>query len=318
MGHGTVGRSVRRIILQHHDRLCEVIRQRTHQNVTLEIIGVLVKDRKKHPVLGESAYTQADSLVAQKYDVLIELLGGLAPASELIKQALLDGKDVVTANKHALFASQGELEDMARRSDVSLSYEAAVAGAVPILRSIRSLVSGQINRIEGILNGSTNYILTQVAGGISLADALKDASERGFLEADPSSDVDGFDAMYKLGILIYLATGRYPSEDDIERIGITNLSEEMINQAKVRNRKYKLIATADFINNRFSVKPEAITSDHYLYQVDGALNGITLLHEHAGELSFQGTGAGGDETASAVIGDLIDTICHRLIRRQRD
>lgn len=318
LGHGTVGQSVRRIIQENHERLCQVIKQRTNQSVELQITGVLVSDPSKHEVLGESAYTESDKLLAQEYDVLIELLGGLEPATGLIKQALSNGKDVVTANKHALFAAQGELEALARKNHVTLSYEAAVAGAIPILRSVQSLVSGGISKIEGILNGSTNYILTQVAGGKSLDQALIEASQKGFLEADPSSDVDGFDAMYKLGILTYLATGSYPSEDSIERIGITGLSKEAIEKAKAEHKKYKLIASADYKTKEYSVKPVAIGEDHYLHQVDGALNGITLQHEHAGELSFQGAGAGGNETASAVIGNLIDTICHGLLRRQYD
>ncbi|HHT19881.1 MAG TPA: homoserine dehydrogenase [Tissierellia bacterium] len=317
LGHGTVGRSVRQILIEHSDRIREVIRQRTNRSIELELVGVLVKDLGKHKELRD-ATADAESLFGPEVDLVIELLGGLEPATGLIKQALAQGKDVVTANKQALFRAKGELEALAREHRVSLAYEGAVAGAVPILRSIRSLATGEITRIEGILNGSTNYILTQVAGGMPLEQALTEASQKGLLEADPTSDVEGFDAMYKLGILTYFATGHYPSDEQIERRGITGLSEAAIAQARAEHKKYKLIASADFKRQQYSIKPVAIGADHELYQVEGARNGITLWHEFAGELSFQGPGAGGFETASAVIGDLIDTVCHRLLRRQYD
>lgn len=318
LGHGTVGQSVRRIILEHHDRLREIIKDRTGHWVDIKIIGILVSDVKKHSALEQDLYTVPEELLQQDYDVLIELMGGHEPATGLMERALMDGKDVVTANKHALFTSQGRLEERARINHVSLSYEAAVAGAIPILHSVRSLVSGEITHIEGILNGSTNYVLTQVARGVTLQGALDEASAKGFLETDPSSDLEGYDAMYKLGILSYLATGEYPLEEDIERVGITGLTEETIALAKEENKKIKLIASANLREKKYSVKPVLITKDHYLYQVDGALNGITLQHEHAGELSFRGAGAGGDETASAVIGNLIDVICNRLRRCEHD
>lgn len=318
LGHGTVGRSVYRIIQENHDRFVENIRQRTGQTVDPQIIGVLVSDLKKHSELRPIATTDPTRLLEQDVDILIELIGGQSPATELMTKALSSGIDVVSANKQAIFSSQGNLEKIARDHHVSFHYEAAVAGAIPILRSVKSLVSGRITKIEGILNGSTNYILTQVAQGVSLDKALQQASDRGFLEADPSSDVDGFDAMYKLGILTYLATGRYPGEDDIERVGITGLSPDEIEQARLDDKKYKLIASADFETGRYSIKPVALESDHDLYRVDGALNGISLWHEHAGGLFFQGAGAGGDETASAVVGDLIDAICLRILRCQHD
>lgn len=316
LGHGTVGCCVRQILQDRARSLAQTIQQRSGRSVQLELSGILVYDPAKHDDLGGLVTSDPEELFQRDYDVLVELIGGIEPASELIRRALNSGKDVVSANKQALFVAQGELERLAQEQGVLLRYEAAVAGAIPILRSIRGLGSGKITRLEGIVNGSTNYILTRVAQGLSLEQALSEAADRGYLEADPTSDVEGYDAMYKLGIMAYLISDKYPKEQAILRQGILSIAPEDIAEAREQGQKYKLIAQADFESGRYSVQPQAIAKDHSFYGIDGALNAIRLWHEHAGQLVFQGAGAGGDATASAVIGDLIDVIVAR-VRRQR-
>lgn len=310
-GHGTVGWAVRRIIIDNQSQLSQAVLARTGRSCQFEIIGLAVAQPDKHPELADQI-CPADELVEKDYDILIELIGGQQPASGYITAALKRGKDVITANKMALFLAQGELEQTARQHGAYLRYEAAVAGAIPILRSLPGLASGKTLRIEGILNGSTNYILTRVAQGLSLDQAIVEASDLGYLEADPTSDLAGYDALYKLGILVYLMNGRYPKEEDIERRGITQLRPEDILSAGQAGQKYKLIASAEPETGRYAVRPVALTPEHLLYHVDGALNGISLQHEWAGQLSFIGPGAGGPETASAVIGDLLDIVCVRF------
>lgn len=313
LGHGTVGSAVRQILQDKREWLSEQLYLRTGQEIALSLQGVLVKNPEKHS-LGDLLYSDPNTLFQKENEIVIELIGGTEPVSCFIERALLQGKDVVTANKKALFTSQGRLEKLALEQHCLLGYEAAVAGAIPILRSLSSLGSGRVRRIRGIINGSTNYVLTKLNQGDCLVDALEEAKQLGYLEADPSCDVDGYDAMYKLGILTYLATGFYPTEGEIERVGIRTIPEELLDTASKTGQRIKLIAEADFESRRFSVKPELVLPEEFLYQVNGATNGISLWHEHAGEQSFQGLGAGGFETASAVIGNLLDIVSERTRR----
>lgn len=310
-GFGTVGQAVYELLTTERSRVLGVVNQSADQlqdKVDYDIVSIVVRDVEKY----QAEFSHISHLFTTEwpseadYDLAIELVSSAA-GGDIIAQALESGKDVVSANKLALYQSAGQLEALANEHGRILRYEGAVAGAIPILQIISPLGSGEIQLMRGILNGSTNYILTRLFedSELSVEDAIAEASKKGYLEADPTLDVGGFDALYKLGILIYMATGQYPAESDIERIGIDTLTDEAIAEAKSANKTYKLVAEADFKTGRYRVTPQLLASTDPLYGVDGSLNAVTLTHQYAGELTLQGPGAGGLETASAVISDLI-------------
>lgn len=312
LGHGTVGRGFRNLILHEKEKIAQAIEQMTGESYTIEIVGTVVKNPEKHEIPQNEMHTSFDIVENGDYDILVELVGGNDEAEQAIQTAFARGKDVVTANKMAVFLGQGKYEEQAKNQGCYFCYEAAVAAAIPVLRSIDSLSWKEGLLLEGIVNGSTNYIFTRVDEGLTFDEAMKEAFEKGFLEMDPTSDTEGFDAMYKLGILVYRVTGSYPKEEEILRKGITTVGDALLQEAKNRGNKYKLIAKADFKNHIYSVQPEEIGPDHFLYSIDGAMNGIAYQHPYAGQLGFFGPGAGGNETASAVLGDVLSIIYQRI------
>lgn len=306
-GFGTVAQAVYKLLTTEKSRILKAINQ-SRTKIDYDVVSIVVRDVAKY----QAEFSDISHLFTTEwpseadYDVAIELVSSAA-GGDIMTQALKSGKDVVSANKLALYQSAGQLEALAVEHGRILRYEGAVAGAIPILQIMSPLASGEIQMIRGILNGSTNYILTRLfeAEKLSVDEAITEASEKGYLEADPTLDVGGFDALYKLGILIYLTTGHYPTEAAIERVGIDMLSDEAIAEAKNANKTYKLVAEADFKTGKYRVTPQLLESTDPLYGIDGSLNAVTLTHQYAGELTLQGPGAGGLETASAVIGDLI-------------
>lgn len=181
-------------------------------------------------------------------------------------------------------------------------------GVVPIIRVLKeSLASDEVLELCAIINGSTNFILTKISEGASYEQAMEIAQQLGYLEADPSSDVDGYDAMYKLGILTQLSTGHFPSSTEIHRVGIGTITAEQIESARALGQKIKLVARLQRTDDRLllSVQPEALTSEHPLYAIDGSLNAAALTMRYAGKLFLSGAGAGSYETATAVLGDIL-------------
>jgi homoserine dehydrogenase len=242
-------------------------------------------------------------------------MGGIEPARTYILQALNSGSDVITANK-ALLATHGtELFDTAEQVGAQLYFEAAVAAAIPIIRPLReSLAGDKVNRIMGIVNGSTNYILDRMdTAGLSLEDAMAEATELGYLEADPSLDVEGYDAAQKVAILASLAFHTEVPLDHVYREGITKVTKQQITSARENGYVIKLLAIAERISADDSgeqgvsarVYPALIPREHPLAAVHGAFNAVFVEAEAAGSLMFYGSGAGGVQTASAVLGDLV-------------
>jgi homoserine dehydrogenase len=258
--------------------------------------------------------TDAEALILSA-DIVIEVMGGLEPARTYILQALNSGSDVITANK-ALLATHGtELFDTAEQVGAQLYFEAAVAAAIPIIRPLReSLAGDKVNRIMGIVNGSTNYILDRMdSQGDTLADAMQGATELGYLEADPSLDVEGYDAAQKIAILAGLAFHTEIPLDLVYREGITKVTKEQMTAARENGYVIKLLAIAERIDADESgeqgvsarVYPALVPREHPLAAVRGAFNAVFVEAEAAGSLMFYGSGAGGTQTASAVLGDLV-------------
>jgi homoserine dehydrogenase len=265
-------------------------------------------------VPAELLTTDAESLILGA-DIVIEVMGGIEPARTYILQALNSGSDVITANK-ALLATHGtELFDTAEQVGAQLYFEAAVAGAIPIIRPLReSLAGDKVNRIMGIVNGTTNFILDRMdTTGADFADALAEATELGYAEADPTADIEAFDAAQKAAILANLAFHTEVPLDQVYREGITKVSAEQMLAAKRDGYVIKLLAIAERIDAdengaagvSVRVHPALIERDHPLGAVHGAFNAVFVEAEAAGSLMFYGAGAGGVQTASAVLGDLV-------------
>lgn len=318
LGAGSVGSQVARLIIEEGDELAARIGAR----LTLTGIAVRDLDAKRDTDLPAELYTtDAESLVVGA-DIVVELIGGIEPARSLILKAIESGADVVTANK-ALLATHGqELYEAAERVGAQLTYEAAVAGAIPILRPLReSLAGDHIVRVLGIVNGSTNYILDRMDRfGDSAEAAAQVASDLGFLEADPTLDVEGYDAAQKATILASIAFHTEVPVDKVHREGITAITAEHIEAAKHAGYVIKLLAIAERLTAKDGtegvsarVYPALIARDHPLAAVHDGKNAVFVEAEAAGELMFYGAGAGGIETASAVLGDLVSTAKRHVV-----
>lgn len=247
--------------------------------------------------------------------VVVEVIGGRDLAREIILESLRRGKSVVTANKELLAYHGREILDVAEEHGVDLLFEASVAGGTPIIRPLKyCLAANRIQAIRGILNGTTNYILTRMThDGADYAPALKEAQEKGFAEADPTDDVEGHDAMRKLSILAALAFGTPVNPDDVYMEGISRIQQRDIAYARELGYIIKLIATGREGNGSVEVRvhPTLLPTDHPLAKVDGSLNSILVEGDFSGPVTFTGRGAGGDPTASAVVADLLDALRNR-------
>ncbi|MFM6963183.1 MAG: homoserine dehydrogenase [Micrococcales bacterium] len=311
LGAGSVGAQVARLLTENKAELAARV------GAELELTGILVRDKNASRADGVPAdllTTDADELILGA-DIVIEVMGGIEPARTYILQALNSGSDVITANK-ALLATHGtELFDTAEQVGAQLYFEAAVAAAIPIIRPLReSLAGDKVNRVMGIVNGSTNYILDRMdTEGISLEAAMDEATKLGYLEADPSLDVEGYDAAQKAAILAYLAFHTEVPIELVHREGITEITPALMAAAKRDGNVIKLLAIAERIDaDKYGeegvsvrVYPTLIPRTHPLASVRGAFNAVFVEAESAGELMFYGAGAGGTQTASAVLGDLV-------------
>ncbi|MCR5202867.1 MAG: homoserine dehydrogenase [Lachnospiraceae bacterium] len=247
-------------------------------------------------------------------DIVVETMGGLHPAYEFVKDALLAGKNVCTSNK-ALVADFGpELLQIAKDKKVNFLFEASVGGGIPIIRPLKtSLAPDEIEEISGILNGTTNYILTKMTDeGGEFAEALKDAQDKGYAERNPEADIEGYDAARKIAILVSLAYGKTVSFEDVYTEGITNISDRDIVYAKALKKKIKIFGTGKKVGDKVSVRvwPVLIGKEHPLYNVDGVYNAILVRGNMVDDVMFYGQGAGKLPTASAVVSDVIEAAKH--------
>jgi homoserine dehydrogenase len=314
LGCGTVGSQVVRLLAEHeHDLTARVGRP-------LELVGVAVRDvsRPRHGVPDHLLTDDADTLVRRgDIDVVVELVGGIEPARSLVLAAMDAGASVVTANKALMAADGATLHRAADAAGVDLYFEAAVAGAIPLLRPLReSLVGDRVQRVMGIVNGTTNYVLDRMdTEGQALKEVLAEAQRLGYAEADPSADVDGHDAAAKAAILASLAFHTRVSADQVEVTGIREVTLGDIAGAQAMRGVVKLLAVAERLDARrigVWVAPTIIPRAHPLGSVHGAFNAVVVEAEAAGQLMFYGQGAGGTPTASAVLGDVVTTARNRV------
>ncbi|MFD2090542.1 homoserine dehydrogenase [Blastococcus deserti] len=318
LGCGTVGSAVLRLISEQADDLTARVGR------PVQVVGIAVRRPDHHPdVPAHLLTTDAEALVTRDdVDLVVEVIGGIEPARTLLLAAFEAGKSVVSANK-ALLADDGpQLHAAAAKAGVDLYYEAAVAGAIPLLRPLReSLAGDQLRRVVGIVNGTTNYILSRMAEtGAGFAEALAEATDLGYAEADPTADVDGFDAAAKAAILASLAFHTPVAAADVYREGISAVSATDVARAAEIGCTVKLLAICERVGNgngdgdsvAVRVHPAMIPTSHPLASVGGAFNAVFVEAEAAGQLMFYGQGAGGEPTASAVLGDLVAVARNRL------
>jgi homoserine dehydrogenase len=315
LGCGTVGSEVFRLLGEQAVDLAARV------GAPLQVAGVAVRDpsgrARAAGVPDELVTTDAMGLVTRPdLDIVVEMIGGIEPARSLLLAAMRTGKSVVTANKALLGADGAVMHAAAREHGADLFYEAAVAGAIPLLRPLRESLAGDaVRRVLGIVNGTTNYILDKMdSAGAEFGDALKEAQALGYAEADPTADVGGFDAAAKAAILASLAFHTRVSASDVYRQGITAVTAADIASARVLGCVVKLLAICERSDGGISarVHPAMIPRDHPLASVRGVYNAVFVEAESAGRLMFYGAGAGGGPTASAVLGDLVVVARNRV------
>jgi homoserine dehydrogenase len=313
LGCGTVGGSLVELIAARGEEIA------TRTGVRLEVRRVAVRDVTK-PRAGVPAALLTDDAQAivddDDIDLIVEVIGGIEPARQLILDALKAGKPVITGNKELLASAGAELFQAAEGAGVDLLFEAAVAGGIPIIRPLReSLVGEQITRVMGIVNGTTNYILTRMTeAGASYADALREAQELGYAEADPTADVEGYDAGAKVAIIASIAFGAAVVSADVHHEGISKITETDIEFADRMGYVIKLLGVADQLPTGeigVRVHPAMVPLDHPLASVRESFNAVFVEGASVGDLMFYGRGAGGFPTASAVLGDVIDAAINR-------
>jgi homoserine dehydrogenase len=313
LGCGNVGSQVARLLREEADELAVRIGAR------LELAGIAVR-RLSHPRPGiDPALLTTDAMelaTRPDIDIVVEVVGGIEPARSVLLAAMKNGKSVVSANK-ALLAEYGEeIHAASRAFGADLYYEAAVAGAIPLLRPLRESLAGDtVHRVLGIVNGTTNFILDRMdSAGSDFSESLEEAQALGYAEPDPTADVEGFDAAAKAAILASLAFHTRVTAADVYREGITEVSAADIASAKLLGRTVKLLAICERSGGGVAVRvhPAMIPRSHPLAAVGGAYNAVFVEAKSAGQLMFYGAGAGGTPTASAVLGDIVAVARNRV------
>lgn len=318
LGCGVVGTGVARLLTEH----AQPIRDRAGVELTLRRIAVRDLSKKRDPVVDPTMLGDDPAAVVDDpaVEVVVEVMGGIEPARSLIVRALAAGKPVVTANKELLASHGGELFAAADEAGVDLRFEAAVAGAIPIIAPLKqSLAGDRLRRVLGIVNGTTNYVLWRMATtGADYEEALAEATELGYAEPDPSADVEGFDAAAKCAILASLAFNARVVAADVYREGITDVTAADIAAAARMGYTVKLLAIAEELDGEISarVHPAMIPATHPLAAVTEAYNAVFVEGDAVGQLMFYGKGAGSLPTGAAVIGDLVE-VARNLLQGAR-
>jgi homoserine dehydrogenase len=318
LGLGTVGGAVARRLIDQW----ELLGERAGATPVLRCVAVRDVSRsrdldlKNVRLVGDAAAVVEDPAVA----IVIEAIGGTSPATALVESALRAGKTVVTANKAVIAASGPHLADIARTHGAGLYFEGAVGAGLPVVALLStSLLGDRISSLDCVINGTTNVILTKMrAPGETFDSALRDAQQRGFAEADPSLDVDGWDAAHKLSILSWLAMGVHLAPDAIDRVGIRGVGADDVAALDQLGYRVRLLAHAERATTgavRLQVRPTAVGTDHLLHDVDDADNAVIISSDLAGRVMLRGLGAGGDSTASAVVSDVINAVRDRASPR---
>jgi homoserine dehydrogenase len=307
IGLGIVGGGVARLLLEKQ----ELFSQRLGAKLVLAKASDLDQEAGRRVGLPKEVFTtnSEDIINDPEIDIVVEMIGGLTHAKDYMLQAIEAGKQVVTANKALLARNGVEILAAAKQAGVSLGFEASVGGGIPLISSVRDgLAANQVTQALGILNGTSNYILTQMtAKGVSFDDALQDAQNKGYAEADPTADVEGIDAAHKLAILAGLVTGKQPVFDDIPVEGISGLKSKDLVYADELGYKIKLLATLKYVGEKVEarVHPALVPDDHLLAKVDGNFNALHIQGDWVGDVLLYGQGAGRRPTSSAVVSDIL-------------
>ncbi|MDQ6859498.1 MAG: homoserine dehydrogenase [Chloroflexota bacterium] len=303
LGLGTVGSAAARAFADRRKRIDAAAGR------PVQVRGAAVRDPQKARDAGDLPLTTDafEILDDPEISIVIEVIGGHQPATDLLLAAFERGKHVVTANKEAVAKEWDQLHEAARLAKRELRFEAAVGGAVPVVRGMLDLGAVRPRVLRGLLNGTTTYICGRLESGVAFADALAEAQAKGYAEPDPTNDIDGFDAAYKLSILVSLLEGRHFRPDQVRRASLRTASPEGANAAAARGARVRYLAVADFGDKatKCRVGPEEVPADSLEGQASGPTNVITLESDMADRLIWSGPGAGGAATASAILADVI-------------
>ena len=310
LGYGTIGSGVVEVLKTNG----ESIRKRAGDKINIKYV-LDIREFPGDPIMEILVHDVNIILNDPEVKIVVEVMGGIEPAYSFVKEALLKGKSVVTSNKELVAKHGAELLDIAKERELNFLFEASVGGGIPIIRPLnQSLTADEIVEITGILNGTTNYILTKMSDeGMNFDEALKDAQALGYAERDPSADVEGYDACRKIAILSSLAYGMQVDFEDIYTEGIAGITDVDIKYAKKLDARIKLFATSireDDKNVYAMVAPMMIRANHPLYSVGDVFNGIYVRGNVIGDVMFYGSGAGKLPTASAVVADVVDAAKH--------
>ena len=310
LGYGTVGSGVVEVITKNH----ESINKRANEEINIKYVLDL-REFPGDPVEKILVHDYNVILNDPEVKIVVEVMGGINPAYSFVKSALEAGKSVVTSNKELVAKHGAELLKIAKANNINFLFEASVGGGIPIIRPLNvSLTADEILEITGILNGTTNYILSKMSDeGLAFEDVLKKAQEKGYAERNPEADVEGYDACRKIAILTSLACGKQVDFEDIYTEGITKITEADIKYAKALDGAIKLFGTSKNVDGTLysMVAPFIIGKEHALYNVNGVFNGIYIDGNMLGGTMFYGKGAGKLPTASAVVSDVIDAVKHQ-------
>lgn len=312
LGYGTVGSGVVKVLNTN----AKLIARRAGQEVEVKYVLDL-RDFPEDPIQRKVVKDYNIIVEDPEISIVVETMGGTKPAYEFVKRALLAGKSVCTSNKELVAAYGAELVHIAKSKSVNFLFEASVGGGIPIIRPLnQSITADRIERINGILNGTTNYILTKMAeDGSDFQEVLKEAQELGYAEKDPTADVEGYDACRKIAILTSLAYGQQVDYEDIYTEGITKITAEDFRYAREVGAAIKIFGSSRKIGEKLyaMVAPQMIRSDNPLYSVNGVFNAICVTGNMLGDVMFYGQGAGKEATASAVVSDVVDAVKHMNI-----
>ncbi|MCQ2455551.1 MAG: homoserine dehydrogenase [Clostridia bacterium] len=310
MGHGTVGSGVAELLINENGRIEDAVKSQINVKYILDL-------RKFDNLSYSDKFTDDFKVISDddEIKIVVEVMGGINPAYQFVKECLLKGKSVVTSNKELVAAKGAELIDIANKNNVNFLFEASVGGGIPILRPLIScLAANEISEINGILNGTTNFILNKmIKDNMDFEDALKIAQDKGYAEKDPTADIEGHDACRKICILAALAFKKHVYPNQVETTGITDITLDDIEYADNFGFVIKLIGSAKKLasgNISASVRPTLVSKENMLSNVDGVFNAISVKGDAVGDVLFYGRGAGKMPTASAVVGDVIDCAKH--------
>lgn len=306
LGFGTVGEGVYRTIQSHKKELETLLGKK------VEVAAILIQNKQKDRNIEDNVLVTTDYneiINLSQLDIVVDAIVGKDPAFSYLKKAIERGCHIITANKE-MFAHHGKaLLALAKEHSVSVGFEATVAGGIPIIQTLRQLLKvNRVQQIQGIVNGTSNFILTEMREKKqSFPEALKLAQEKGFAEADPTNDVEGFDAFYKLMILSRVAFGAEPDWNKVERVGITSITSELIEVANKLDFRFKHVVSIHKDGDRLigSVRPVLVGNSHPFFHVEGVENAVNVYSDIVGRITLQGPGAGMFPTASAVIEDLV-------------